>query len=461
MGRRGFIVLIILLFRPNPLHRFKQVHTAFSKTRSKIKLLERRRSISKKAERKAIDRELVQRFEELEAMFPELERVTVEAYLADPDEDNAAVRFMPELLYHLVTQKRHEAAERVGQLMIQHQHPSQIAHDMLGRNAFFKNDFTAAKRYFAVAEKNGALSFDGKQMRSKILEKEANARAMKNQQQILEAYRAEPNRDPQVTEQIWHLLRGLYQAERYAEAVKVGRLMIQNAHPETRTAVLTAQCAFWLNDFDLADELLNAADEPGPLGERLRKDIDDYKKFWKEEKALREAEAKADDLPRVALETSKGKIVLELFENEAPNTVANFVHLVESGFYDGLTFHRVLPNFMAQGGCPNGSGTGGPGWNIACECHQDDARRHFRGSLSMAHRGKNTGGSQFFLTFVPTPQLNGKHTVFGRVIEGMEVLDKLQRIDPSASQPDIQPDRILKATVLRKRDHDYQPQKIH
>ena len=169
-------------------------------------------------------------------------------------------------------------------------------------------------------------------------------------------------------------------------------------------------------------------------------------------------EPAANDLPRVKFTTSKGEIVIELFENEAPGAVANFVNLIEKKYYDGLTFHRVLAGFMAQGGCPKGDGTGGPGYHIACECEREDYRHHFAGTLSMAHAGKNTGGSQFFLTFKPTPHLDGRHTAFGRVIEGFDVLAKLQRRDPQRSR--VEPDKIVKAEVLRKRDHAYEPKKL-
>jgi cyclophilin family peptidyl-prolyl cis-trans isomerase len=162
----------------------------------------------------------------------------------------------------------------------------------------------------------------------------------------------------------------------------------------------------------------------------------------------------------VKLETSKGTIVVELFENEAPNTVANFVSLVEGGKYDGLTFHRVLPHFVAQGGDPKGDGTGGPGYAIKCEWPNDPNRMHFRGVLSMAHAGKDTGGSQFFLTMLPTPHLNDRHTVFGRVIEGMDVLADLQRINPEEPTAAKEPDKIVKAEVIRKRDHEYKPETI-
>jgi cyclophilin family peptidyl-prolyl cis-trans isomerase len=178
------------------------------------------------------------------------------------------------------------------------------------------------------------------------------------------------------------------------------------------------------------------------------------------EMAKRKAEAEADDLPRVKLSTSAGDLIVELFENEAPNAVANFVSLVEKGFYDGTPFHRVIPGFMAQGGDPTGTGSGGPGHVIACECEKPDARMHFRGTLSMAHAGKDTGGSQFFLTFRPTDHLDGKHTVFGRVIEGDDVLTKLARTQDTEGQPlpGARPDTIVKAEVLRKRDHAYTPE---
>ncbi len=109
----------------------------------------------------------------------------------------------------------------------------------------------------------------------------------------------------------------------------------------------------------------------------------------------------------------KGDIWVRLFYEEAPNTVANFAYLAKSGFYDGLKFHRVIKGFMAQGGCPKGNGTGGPGWAI--ECETNNGLKHQRGALSMAHAGKNTGGSQFFICFVPCPHLDGVHTVFGQI----------------------------------------------
>ena len=111
---------------------------------------------------------------------------------------------------------------------------------------------------------------------------------------------------------------------------------------------------------------------------------------------------------------------------EAPGTVQNFVDLINKGFYNGLRFHRVIPGFVAQGGCPNGNGTGGPGYTIKDEL-VGNPHKHERGALSMAHRGPNTGGSQFFIVYEPQPHLDGVHTVFGKVIEGMDVVDGIHQ----------------------------------
>ena len=127
-----------------------------------------------------------------------------------------------------------------------------------------------------------------------------------------------------------------------------------------------------------------------------------------------------------------GIIWIKLFTSEITNTVSNFVHLANEKFYDGLSFHRVIPNFMAQGGCPDGNGMGGPSWNIECETNKEK-QIHNKGSISMAHAGKNTGGSQFFICFVPCPHLDGGHTVFGEIenndIESFKILDAIKQND--------------------------------
>lgn len=224
---------------------------------------------------------------------------------------------------------------------------------------------------------------------------------------------------------------------------------------------------FALHNFEEAHTILSKAKELNRLSPQFESFLDasqEYIDLWKKEQEIRKKEAALEGdqaLPRVAFETDRGKIVFELFEDEAPNTVANFVSLIEAGKYDGVRFHRVIDTFMAQGGDPNtldndpsNDGLGGPGYTIACECYSENARKHFRGSLSMAHAGPDTGGSQFFITHLPTPWLNphlepqkGGHTVFGRIIEGVDIAMSLKKGDA-----------IKKATVLRKRPHEYKPQ---
>ena len=122
------------------------------------------------------------------------------------------------------------------------------------------------------------------------------------------------------------------------------------------------------------------------------------------------------------MKTEKGNIRIEFFDEDAPNTVKNFKNLIQDGFYNGLNFHRVIPNFVIQGGCPNGTGTGGPGYHIPCEIN---TQKHLTGSLSMAHAGKDTGGSQFFICHSPQPHLDGVHTVFGKTPD-MDVVNSIE-----------------------------------
>ncbi|MGP7815812.1 peptidylprolyl isomerase [Niallia sp. 01092] len=122
------------------------------------------------------------------------------------------------------------------------------------------------------------------------------------------------------------------------------------------------------------------------------------------------------------------KIEFELYPNEAPGTVANFEKLIKEGFYDGLTFHRVIPGFVSQGGCPNGTGAGGPGYTIKCET-EGNPHKHVEGVLSMAHAGRDTGGSQFFIVHDPQPHLNGVHTVFGKVTSNIAAVKAMRNGD--------------------------------
>ncbi|HET6848780.1 MAG TPA: peptidylprolyl isomerase [Gaiellales bacterium] len=145
------------------------------------------------------------------------------------------------------------------------------------------------------------------------------------------------------------------------------------------------------------------------------------------------------------IETNHGTIELELFTDDAPETVANFAKLANDGFYDGLVFHRVIPDFMIQGGCPQGTGTGGPGYTFADEINHHKIER---GTLAMANAGPNTNGSQFFIvTAEATPWLDGKHTAFGRVTGGMDVVDEIQSTATDARDRPVDDVRMEKVTV--------------
>lgn len=139
-----------------------------------------------------------------------------------------------------------------------------------------------------------------------------------------------------------------------------------------------------------------------------------------------------DDLKEIneaIIKTNKGDMKLTLFK-DSPQATLNFVHLAKEGFYKGIVFHRVIPNFVVQAGCPHGIGTGGPGWNIKCECENQE-HKHLRGTLSMAHAGPNTGGSQFFICHSAQPHLDGVHTIFGQIEdeESLKVLDSIRQLD--------------------------------
>ena len=326
----------------------------------------------------------------------------------------------------------------------------------------------------------------------------------------MEAYRVAPNADPKITdlllgvaryyaigrqigpgepaqsghpEDVYYPIDG---GDQYEQALPVIKVLVDGGANDSQLYVWGFLSSFATNEYELATQWLEKAQESGALealataaakpdGQDqqagLMKQVlhqlsasatvlDEYGELWAKESALRAVEAEADNLPRVKFTTTKGEITIELFENEAPQSVANFITLVKQGFFDGSPFHRVLPKFMAQGGAKEEDGTGGPGYTIRCECYRPDHRRHFRGTLSMAHAGRDTGSSQFFLTFVPTPHLNGRHTAFGRVIEGIEVLADLQRRSPQHQSRPPKADRILKAEVLRDRGHEYTFEKL-
>lgn len=302
------------------------------------------------------------------------------------------------------------------------------------------------------------------EMRTTLLERFKGLREMlpELRAKAISAYQENPNVDADVVDVLMRLAATDIQEDRYLAAREVVSMLLQGQSTARGIQDLAGLVAYCQDDFQEAKRFWDLARENNAFSETSAgyyASIDQRIAEFDRELKLRAEEEARNDLPIVQFETTKGVLKIVLYEDQAPQTVGNFVSLVERGFYDGLSFHRVLPGFMAQGGCPVGNGTGGPGYEIPCECYREDRRLHFAGSLSMAHAGRDTGGSQFFLTFRSTPHLDGRHTVFGRVIEGQEVLAELRRVDPMSPNRE-EPDKIVRATVVRKREHEYRPTKV-
>jgi cyclophilin family peptidyl-prolyl cis-trans isomerase len=302
-----------------------------------------------------------------------------------------------------------------------------------------------------LAERFRETRQEGRQLESELI------------QAAIRSLARQPDEDEELREFLTWVATFFFNTQQYEDALRIAQLLIEN-HIENRAVYETAaRSAFACHEFPLAERYLEIlTEEHGeiePYADRLRS-IPYYQKEWKRERQLRQAEALADDLPRVLLRTNRGEIELELFENEAPNTVANFISLVQQRFYDGATFHLVQPGIQAQSGRPQGTGEYGPGYTIPCECYRPERRLHFRGSLSMAHQQRDTGSSQFNLMFQPVRGRDGTHTVFGRIVRGLEVLAKLQPRGQDPFSQTIKPDWIIEAQVLRMRDHPYVPRTI-
>lgn len=259
-----------------------------------------------------------------------------------------------------------------------------------------------------------------------------------------------------------HWARHLIEQYKYERALSVLDEVPVDLGAYPLAGVLRAEALFPINRFAESIAALDAipprSDQNGDLLDRiyrLRRQIDDVSEQWDKEKGIREREAEADDLPRVELVTEKGSILIELFEDQASNTVANFISLVEEGFYDGLTFGIVSPSFHIQTGDPaaradliTDPNAVAVNYTIADEL-SEAARPHFGGVLSMAQVAPGTGATKFLITLKPQLTRNGRNTVFGRVMEGLGVIQEIAKDDA-----------ILTARVVRKRDHDYLPERI-
>lgn len=259
---------------------------------------------------------------------------------------------------------------------------------------------------------------------------------------------------------------------RYDEAGAMARSRPYDLAETPEIAIIDARSRMSRNEFQAAIDAIDAIPEAGLAKPGVRANANRYRSMserwlalWEEEAAARAAEEAAGTAPVMQLITSRGPVTVMLFEEQAPNTVANFIELAEQGFYNGTRFHRVEPNFVVQGGDPNSRpgtpgepGTGGRGAQIPDEAGRDDKRLHFAGALAMAKAPNpdvpgtsipNTSSSQFYVVLEPTESLNKEYTVFGRVIDGMEVLQRIRRDDELTAVTTIsRPDREYKATTM-------------
>ena len=289
----------------------------------------------------------------------------------------------------------------------------------------------------------------------------------------IEAFKVNPGKDPAVTQYVIRILNQLIEPTLPDSvfgpktALEIVDSML-DAGADKDVVVLSKgfRASYALDDFDRASLMLDRIHAVKPQFDLagIRKLVEESTEKWQRELTIRRLEKNNDNLPKVKFETTAGNFVVALYEDYAPNTVANFISLVQKKFYNDLTFHYVKPGEYIHGGCPNGDGSGGPGYTIASEFDREQARHFFSGTLGMANTGKNSEGSQFVITHQPLPQLDNQFTAFGRVIEGFNVILNFKAIDPRNPVPaggvPAQPVRIIKAEVLWTRDHEYEPQKF-
>lgn len=289
--------------------------------------------------------------------------------------------------------------------------------------------------------------------------------------------RGAADEDEDIKKILYNILELRFDAGDYHGASELGSVLAQRFKDDAKGLLDMAKISKSLNQFEEAKKHLSGFIALGsgqipPFIRIMNEQLDAQISAWKHENAIRELEAKADDLPRVELVlryrgTEQGKVIIELFENEAPGAVANFINLVESGFYNNVPFYRVITHTAAHTGCPNGDGSGDAGYTIETEYHVENARKNFRGSVGMLNAGiKNTASSQFYIGLVPLTHLDTTVTVFGRVIDGMEHVDRLVRTHIQGEEgyerlETTDPDRILSARVIRKRNHEYVPKKAN
>ena len=287
-----------------------------------------------------------------------------------------------------------------------------------------------------------------------------------------ETYESDPDKYTFIGESLGEMMLHDVELDRLDGWLEAAQAVVRAKKIETQEILRAAGLIGYSNsDFDFTEECLArtvALDNGLDAKPDFLAEIKIVREKWQRELEIRQREAQKNDNPRVEFLTTKGKMVLELYEDSAPETVKSFIYLVEKGFYDRKSFFRVEKHFCAQTGCEKGDGTGDAGYTIPSEVDRADRRDHFRGSMGMAlgsdpKTGQvraETGSSQFYFTFLPTPRMDGRHTVFGRVVESQETMSffRVMNLGEEAQRKEgKQPDLIISAKVLRKRDTVYKP----
>lgn len=288
-------------------------------------------------------------------------------------------------------------------------------------------------------------------------------------------YLSDPPSNPDLANFLFATLKRNVEGDSLEGMLPIAKALYETGYPAPELIGMYSMCCLAENEFDKARELLaplvsgeEAPEELIAIHQRL----DDLALAWKEEQAFRERDAAGEPLPQARVTTTKGEFVIELFENDAPQAVANFISLAERSFYDYSQFFLVIENVMAQAGCPKADGTGGPGYFLPRESDEHAKRKIFRGSVALALLPgmPDSGGSQFMITYLPVTELEEHSTVFGRVISGMPNVARLNRAEPAGEkkedeankppEPRDDPDEIIAIEIIGKRNHPYEPTRL-
>ena len=282
--------------------------------------------------------------------------------------------------------------------------------------------------------------------------------------------------EDQLVHLVTNIMKLKFDRGEYSQAYELSQKLTEN-NPENEFAKLyVARAGMLTNDFGTRVESIirkhreffddDDSEEVSDTEKMLIANFKVMRELFKKELGIRKTEAAADDLPRVNVTTTKGEFVIELFENEAPQTVANFISLVESGHYDGMLFHTVIDKTAAETGVLMEDGKVKQlDYTIYDEFSEPDARMNFAGTVSLNSENANSGCSRFFVSLAPLPSFNNKQTVFGRVLTGLDTVYRLNHTykiegNTQIKIEDVKPDRVISAKVIRKRDHSYEPIKV-